>query len=74
MEDEPADGVAVLGGAGSEIAGRAGAEGATVKYDGAGWNVQGGCEVGEGGRDVGEAVVFGGVSCTRDGMRGDGRG
>jgi len=49
VEDESADGVAFVGGAGGEVAGGAGAEGSTVEDDGGGGDLEDGGEVGEGG-------------------------
>mmetsp|Transcript_38452 Transcript_38452/g.69304 ORF Transcript_38452/g.69304 Transcript_38452/m.69304 type:complete len:258 (-) Transcript_38452:480-1253(-) len=65
VENEAADGVAFFGGAGGEVAGGARAEGSAVENDGGGWDLEDGGEVGVGGGDVGEAVVFGGVSLIR---------
>ena len=63
VEDEACDCVALLGGAGGEVAGGAGTEGSAVEYDGGGGDLEDRGEIGVGCRDVREAVVFGGVSC-----------
>mmetsp|Transcript_18877 Transcript_18877/g.39727 ORF Transcript_18877/g.39727 Transcript_18877/m.39727 type:complete len:331 (+) Transcript_18877:669-1661(+) len=65
VEDESPDGMFFLGGAGGEVAGGTGSEGSAVEDDGGGGDLEDRSEVGEGGGDVGEAIVFRGISLIR---------
>lgn len=71
VEDEAAEGEALVGGPAGQVAGRSGAEGSAVQDDVPGGDLEGVPQVGVGGVDVGVAVFLGRVAwSSSDGTTG----